>query len=400
MSSSASVVAVVLNYRNVADTVRCVRSLRKSHLGDHSIVVVDNAEDGETTAQLRRLLDPEVVIIASGDNLGYAGGNNIGIRFALEQGADYVWLVNPDAVVDPTTLSGLVDAAESDTDVGIVGCRVLDGDSSPERIASIGGWIDAARWGATPLRHSGRFDAEIREDGVRDVGFVSGVSILLRRTLIEDIGSLPEEYFLYFEETDYCLRAQRAGWRTVVQSGVRVRHHQRSRDVIPAAYYVYYFCRNRIHFGARYFAAQPDQVIADLEPVVSGWRRRVTEYAPDRLDTFERLVDQALSDARAGRMGRAREVESLSLSGGTKRSPAFDAERCGRDVQRLLRRIGKDASKVAELKDSLDRERLARKVAERELDQARAQTRALRASRSFRIGRAITRVVGVARFRR
>ncbi|MGH3516220.1 MAG: TylF/MycF/NovP-related O-methyltransferase [Haloechinothrix sp.] len=320
MTSPVRVVTVVLNYRHVDDTVRCVRSLRAGDFGDQRILVVDNAEHGPTTDALRRELDPEVTVVASGGNLGYAGGNNVGITWALQQQPDFVWLINPDAVADQGTLSALVEAADAHPDAGVVGCRIVHGGSNPPRIASNGGKVDAKRWGATPLRDSGRLDSEVVESGVRDVGFVSGACILLRTELIRELGMLPEEYFLYFEETDYCVRAQRAGWRTVVTTDTRIWHYKRSTEVLPSAYYLYYMCRNRIHFGRRHFDATADDVIADLAPFLNRLRRRIKQDFPELLGTFEDIVARAFEDGRSGVFGRMPDIETIPFTPGPVRA--------------------------------------------------------------------------------
>lgn len=396
--TAARVGTIVLNYRNIEDTIRCVEALRMSDFLDQRILVVDNAQDGPATAALRDQLEPGITVLASGDNLGYAGGNNYGIKWALQWQPEFVWLVNPDAVAKPNTLSGLVRAADAHPDAGIVGCRMLQGGSRPARIESNGGTLDPARWGAAPKRDTGRFDGEVTETGVRAVDWVSGACFLVRTALIDDVGLLPEEYFLYYEDTDYCLRAQRAGWRTVVTPGTRMWHFRRSSGDLPSASYVYYVCRNRIHFGMRHFNATVDDVVGQLDRFVQRWRTRVEHHAPELLGAYDEIVRMAVADARAGRLGRATELESIPFS--PKRATStgevaqltevLERERRqrARDAKRLLARIKQDSaevSRVRKLERALERERRHRAGVE-------AKLRALRSSRSFRVGRVIGRL--------
>ena len=106
-------VSIVLNYIHSDDALRCVASLPRSDLQDHRVILVDNGSGEEAVAQLRDGLDPTVELIALEDNLGYGGGNNAGLRVAMDAGAEFCWVVNSDVVVEPSSLEILVSTAES-----------------------------------------------------------------------------------------------------------------------------------------------------------------------------------------------------------------------------------------------------------------------------------------------
>jgi hypothetical protein len=135
--------------------------------------------------------------------------------------------------------------------------------------------------------------------------------MLARATTYHDVGLLPEQYFMYYEETDWCLRAGEAGWASMVTSRARMTHLKRSGIAVPAPYAVYYLTRNCYVFARDCLHIDPERALArheeGLEPT---WRARVTRRAPHWLPVFEGLLERAKRDARAGRDGRCEDVET------------------------------------------------------------------------------------------
>jgi GT2 family glycosyltransferase len=291
--------AVVLNHREGADALRCLGALRRLRYRGLTRLVVDNASGPGEVAWLRSV---GATVVESGGNLGYAGGNNVGIRLALEAGAEAVWVVNPDAYPEPGSLRRLVKVLRRHPEVGIVGPRILEAESATPRIQSDGGHIAWEAGGRSEL--IGRGTAPGRGGEMRLVDFVPGAAMLVRRRVFEDIGLLPEEWFLYFEETDFCVRATRAGWKVAVDTGARVVHRFAAPDGLPAETLVYYFVRNRLLFGLRFTEVPFEALLADLEGFIASWRRRVQERKPEWLGRFEQLAALAVEDARAGVTGR------------------------------------------------------------------------------------------------
>jgi GT2 family glycosyltransferase len=306
------VVTVVLNYRHYEDALRCVASLQASTYLDHNIVVVDNTEPERKWDGFRRRLDRCVELIDAGGNVGFAAGCNLGIRRALSVGAEFIWLVNPDVVVAPDTLERLIAAAERHPDAGVFGCRILD-NQHPPRIHFNGGVIDPARGGATAHRDQGLIDADV-PDELREVDYVTGACFLVRRSVVRRVGPMPEEYFLYFEETDWCLRIRAAGWRLVLVPGTRVWHFKRSTGAVPVPYYVYYMLRNHVYFTKRYFGTDFEAAKALVQRFVKRMRDSVQANAPDKLGTFEKLTEMAFEDGRDGRLGRRDDIDDFTMA--------------------------------------------------------------------------------------
>lgn len=313
--------AVVLSFHSTPETVACVRSLIRSNYLDLRIVVVDNDAPGPGHDALRAALEaaglrvgdgPEhsLRLVPSGANLGYAGGNNVGLTAAAAWQPDFCWLVNPDIRVSPDTLTLLVEGMNRSPDTAALGPRVILGGSKPPVIWSDGGIVDAAT-GRTGNRHMGRPEADTPAGGLRDVDSVYGGALLLRTTALAHAGPLPEEWFLYFEETDYCRRLAALGWRLLVEPGARVENHTATAGPVPRPHYLYYMTRNKILFTRRYgFPEQPalDEFRASfLDP----WRKKVATAAPEWLASFDELVATAVADAGADRFGRNPMVDGL-----------------------------------------------------------------------------------------
>ena len=215
------VVAVVLNWNGTRDTVACVRSLARLEHPGLEVVVVDNGSRTAPDAALREA-GFDVPVLATGVNLGYAGGNNVGIRWAEARGAEFVWILNNDAEVDAAALAPLLDAARRHPRGGAFGSRVLRGDD-PSRI-----WV---AWGTITWRQSlVRLVGENESDGPRfdverEVEWIPGCALLLRVAALAEVGGFDEEFFAYHEDVDWAARARARGWTCHFVPASRVVHH-------------------------------------------------------------------------------------------------------------------------------------------------------------------------------
>jgi GT2 family glycosyltransferase len=213
------VTIIVLNWNGRSDTIECLGSLRNITYPNYKILLVDNASvDG--SVECFRQMYPDIDMILNTENLGFAGGNNVGIRKALEEGVDYLLLLNNDTVVRPDFLDGLVSTAESDDTIGIVGPKICFY-SDPEKVWSAGGVINMFT-GTIGNLGEGSLQASLH--GTRKVDYVSGCALLIRASVARRIGLMDERYFLYFEETDWNVRAHAAGYASVVNYDVSILH--------------------------------------------------------------------------------------------------------------------------------------------------------------------------------
>ena len=195
------IVVVIVNYNGYKDTEECLASLRKVKTPNMYVIIVDNGSTDDSTNRLKEfVIEEKEHLICVEDNLGFSGGNNIGIRYAIDKGAEYVCLLNNDTVVDPNFLDKMLDKADNNSVVyGTI--RFF---SNPDRVWFAGGNYN--RWtGRTVHFGYNQNDAKIEELREKQ-NFVTGCLLLMPTYVIEKIGMLPEHYFLYYEDTEYSLR--------------------------------------------------------------------------------------------------------------------------------------------------------------------------------------------------
>lgn len=247
--SQPNVVTVILNTNRRDDTLACLKSLHQGDYPNHTIIVLDNASTDGSVAAIR-LAHPGVELISLTDNRGYAGNNNVGIQAAMQRGADWIFVLNEDTILAPDCISQLIAIGESDPRIGVVGPLVYHNDE-PELIQSAGGWMND-RWEAGHIgqneRDSGQFTA------AHDVAWISGCSILVRRQMVEQVGMLDERFFYYWEETEWCVRAGKAGWRLVNVPAAKLWHKGVQRDYRPGPSVSYYNTRNRFMMLSKHHA--------------------------------------------------------------------------------------------------------------------------------------------------
>jgi hypothetical protein len=202
------VCAVLVNWNGGEDNLHCIDSLLEQGPLIERIVFVDNASSDGSLSKVRERYG-ELVTIANDANLGFGGGSNQGLSWALERGFDAVLIVNNDVVLPAGQLEILIAALEADARVGLVGPRVLDR-TDPARIWAAGGLL-TWRQNLTTLRGHGQLDGE-RWRSTTPVDYVVGCCMLARREVLEQAGLFDAAYFAYTEDVDLCLRAGRAGF--------------------------------------------------------------------------------------------------------------------------------------------------------------------------------------------
>lgn len=246
MATNAPRVAIILlNWNGYQDTVECLESLRGLDYPSAFIVLVDNASSDGSEERLRAICPPEVTILQSGANLGFAGGNNVGIRYALEHGADYLWLLNTDTLVDPSALTALVRRAEADPTLGLIGSRIFYL-AAPQHLWYAGGTL-YPRTGMAIHEPYNVPDAP-EFDQPHPTDFITGCSILARRATVERIGGLAEEYFYSYEDVDWCYQARQAGWGLYYEPESKVYHKVSASIGTATPKQLYYSTRARILF--------------------------------------------------------------------------------------------------------------------------------------------------------
>lgn len=253
MSSRFPLVGIVLvHYRDASESLACIRSLRGLSYPARRLFVIDNNSIDRSGGLVRAKLQENEEYIFVPENRGFAAGANVGISQAIAHGASYVFLVNPDLEVLPETLDHLVAFGQRDRETGIIGPKVLypateDGTS---RVWSMGGKIDLSEETMEMLQH-GELEEVNSSAAPFECDYVPGCALLAKREVFKSIGLLPEDYFMYFEESDWCLKAGAAGFRLMIVPEGRV-FHRFDNEKMQHPFVVYYYNRNRRIFWYRH----------------------------------------------------------------------------------------------------------------------------------------------------
>lgn len=214
LNSRPRVTCIVLNWNGWQDTIECLNALKECTYPNLTVIVVDNGSTDDSVSRIRAA-HPNVPALESQKNLGFAGGNNVGIRYALAQRADFIWLLNNDTKPAPDALSTLVAKATTDSRIAAV-ASVCYYASSPTRVEAWAGaqvnlWICFGRNSTVP-RSDDWFHS------------LNGTSMLVRRSALEDAGLLDEGFFLYWEDTEFCLRLRKKGWKLAAAADSKILH--------------------------------------------------------------------------------------------------------------------------------------------------------------------------------
>jgi Predicted glycosyltransferases len=250
MNLAAPRLAVILvNWNRSNDTLNCLESINASTLADYVVIVVDNGSRVEEIQKLRQVKF-NFVLLETGENLGYTGGNNRGIEHALQLNADYLLLLNNDTFIAPDTLQNLMRAAASDRRIGILTPKIL---FHPARhlIWSAGTFLDRRYM----MGYLTGYKSEDRGqfDQPHDLDYASGCAMVIQSGVVKDVGLLCDDYFAICEDIDYCLRAKDAGYRIRYEPSALVWHiESASSGGQDAPQYVYYQTRNYFLFHARW----------------------------------------------------------------------------------------------------------------------------------------------------
>jgi hypothetical protein len=275
---------VILNWKRPDDTLACLTSLDTLDYPDFEVAVVDNGSDPRGRQRIRDAF-PCVHLLVNERNLGFAAGCNVGIDYLLDRGAEYILLLNDDTEVASNMVSQLVAVGERQADIGMLGPTIYYYGGQGNLIWSAGGTVDA--YGETGHRRLNECDAPTdRYLDCEDVDYVTGCAILVKRDLIRTIGRLDARFFAYFEETEWCARARRAGFRVVYVPAARMWHKLEPSDRPNSRLYVYLNTRNRLLYlwctranPLVILGAWLDLLRTALSPFVRSSRRHRRRYA-------------------------------------------------------------------------------------------------------------------------
>ncbi|MBV1768357.1 MAG: glycosyltransferase family 2 protein, partial [Methanobacterium sp.] len=276
---------IILNWNGWEDTIECLESLYQIDYPNYNVIVVDNGSEDDSIEKIKEYCTGKIkvssdffeydatnkpikiveitkkeselfskingkfkklILIKNDQNYGFAEGNNIGIRFALSYlNTDYVLLLNNDTIVDRNFLSELVDIEENENNVGILGPTIFYYNDK-NRIQSAGVKISWKKGIAISLKRNKIFKDE--SNNINDVDAVSGCCLLAKSELFKKIGFLNSKYFLYWEETEWCIRTQKLGYRIIHVPNAKIWHKVSATTNKSRGVYEFYMIRNMIWF--------------------------------------------------------------------------------------------------------------------------------------------------------
>jgi len=289
---------VVLHYQGPDHTRACLQSLRALKYGNFNVLLIDNGSPDRSGDALAAEF-PEFSYKRMTDNLGFAGGCNAGAQESIGRGAEWVWFLNNDAWVEPDTLSVLMSSAGKHAEAAALGAVVYT-PSGDGYVPNGGGEID--------FRRGKTYERKRAEPGADTLPceWLSGCNLLVNSQKFQSVRGFDEQYFLYFEDTDLCLRLRRAGWQCLLVPAARVEHAGgASTEGDRQTWRRYYYTRNRLlFFGSHLSKAQAVLPLLSIgmhlfrHVLVLPWRG-----AKGRRQLRAELL--GLSDYVGGRFGKA-----------------------------------------------------------------------------------------------
>ena len=237
---------ITINYNGLKDTVEMIESLAIHETYPHEIIVVDNASTDPLEHKLLQSKFPDIQVIRSEKNLGFAGGNNLGISYATGY---YLLLLNNDTIITQPFLKALVNRLDSNPRIGCV---------SPK----IACWPEKERLqyaGSTPMSHITLRNTSIGYDQLdqgqfeeaHETSFAHGAAMAVKAIDIQKFGKMPEFYFLYYEELDWCTQIQKTGSSIWFEPKAIIYHKESASVGIESPLRIYYHTRNRLIFAQR-----------------------------------------------------------------------------------------------------------------------------------------------------
>ncbi|OQK17900.1 hypothetical protein AU255_08575 [Methyloprofundus sedimenti] len=257
---------ILLNYNGFEDSIDCFQSLQQISYENYDIVIVDNASpdvsmdrlhaymqvneiehiffEKPESAMLGILPSVQVTLIQSGQNNGYGHGNNIGIKYALNNGADYVLVLNNDTVVEPDFLEPMVQMCENDKSIGIASGKIYFYDR-PDTI-----WFNGGKFThcTAKAKHFHFNEKDVGQIPQEPITFISGCMWLIPKKVFNDVGFINEDYFMYVEDLEFCRRVIRQGYTLKIADKSHILHKVGSSSGHWSVFFAYWMSRNKIKF--------------------------------------------------------------------------------------------------------------------------------------------------------
>ncbi|ATG90445.1 glycosyltransferase family 2 protein [Methylomonas koyamae] len=249
VTHSPLIAIILLNWNGKTDTSECIASIRNLNYKNYEIIVVDNNSSDDSVRSLFNEY-PGLTILQTGKNLGYSGGNNFGINWAIKNNADYILLLNNDTIISNDLLNSFINASSLLPSKSILGAKIYFYDN-PDTI-----WFAGGRW-LTQLNNFEHIGYGQKDDGhfseIVEVDYITGCALFSSTAAFREIGLLDDNFFLTYEETDWCYRAKLAGYRCYVIPEAKLWHKVSASFGGAESPLVYYFMtRNKLLWARKH----------------------------------------------------------------------------------------------------------------------------------------------------
>jgi len=262
-----TIAVIIVNWNGKDDTIECLSSINKLSYDQKKYeifpIVIDNGSQDNSVKIIKEKFS-NIKILESSENLGFAAGNNLGIKYALLNNSDLFLLINNDTILDKNIISNLSDEIDNcENKEGIIAPKIYFAPGyeyhleryKKNELGNVfwyaGGIID---WNNMICSHRGVDEVDIGQYNTKkETDFASGCCMLIKKEIVEKIGLFDKKYFMYLEDVDYCLRVKKAGYKIIYQPKAIIWHKNASSSGKPGStLHNYYLTRNRLIFGMKY----------------------------------------------------------------------------------------------------------------------------------------------------
>lgn len=245
MKPEPLVTIVVINWNKIEITKRCINSIYSSRYKNYKILVIDNGSREDLEETLKSQF-PKVIIIKNNENLGYTGANNQGLKWSYGNGSKYTWLLNNDAMVEPDTLNELIVHCEENPNIGLAH-PIIYNNPDEKRVLYCGSYVDVINGSLQIAKDKITFE-KWQNANPQHIA-LWGTALLVKAECYVNVGELDDRFFAYFEDMDYSMRAEHAGFRRSVVTSSAIYHDRKTiKTKDYPNYYHYFMARNNLLF--------------------------------------------------------------------------------------------------------------------------------------------------------
>lgn len=299
---------VICNYNKKNDALACIRSILESKFQDYDIYVVDNASTDGSAEAIRNAYGEQVTLLVNQENLGGSGGFNTGLRAAFQKGYPYLMCVDNDALLDENAVGNLLAFLQEHPETGIAAAKIYHREA-PDYVQQFGQKIDFENFCTDVTYLNAYEDGSMPEYVYTDA--VAACALMIRWSVIEKIGFMPEENFLYWDDTEWCYLCNRAGWKVASVGNAMALHAMGAKKELENTFPTYYAWRNWLRFFMRY--TEPEEWEAMAGTFLDSMFQIVYEGLHKGEKNRTRTVMLAYDDALHGVTGKAGENRIFTL---------------------------------------------------------------------------------------